>query len=315
MKKNITGMGYAQYIDSEFWYDIDRNKTSEITITDEMADSLMLSTLPYFVKTVHYTGNNKTILHHLRTQYDNLRPGVFTRSVVFMDWNITSRCNLACANCSMFSQYKSLPDVAQRGEDLDIVIKKFSKYTLSKGGPGITIKLMGGEPIVIGKDKIDYIITALHSNGFKVILLTNGIKEYTPPVPIAVENSAKDRYTKPLFHTTMDAPRDHKEFEGVDYSVGCEQVDVCGAMYNSGKLYPCTQAIQISKLQGIPLEEVTVDTLEDMTPLFKARAFSKLCQYCGNFKRIGKHKLDKSKYERADYNSLSKSWEFMNGRD
>jgi len=312
---NTTGMGYAQYIDSDFWYEVDEKKLSTITIIDRMADSKMLSTLPYFIKTIGYTGKNSTILHHLNSQYDNLKPGIWTRSKIFMDWNITSKCNLTCANCSMFSQYKSIPSVAKEGEDLEVVITKFKKYTLKEGGPGITIKLMGGEPLVIGKPKIDNIILRLTQAGFKVILLTNGIMDYTPPIPIAVENSSKDRYTKPLFHTTMDAPRDHKEFDGVDYSKGCEQVDVCGAMYNSGKLYPCTQAIQISNLQKIPLKDVTTDTLEEMTDEFKTKAFNKLCPYCGNFKRIGKHNLDKDNYMRADYNLYSKSWEFMNGRN
>jgi MoaA/NifB/PqqE/SkfB family radical SAM enzyme len=83
-------------------------------------------------------------------------------------WDVTGRCNLRCAHCSVGKSYfageiKEIP----LEQKLEIVDK------LAEGGVKI-LSLLGGEPLVMKEDFFSVIERAV-SRGLKISLVTNGI--------------------------------------------------------------------------------------------------------------------------------------------
>ena len=305
MEVNKKGMGYSAHIEaSEFWQQIDEKKKSNITLPSSIEFTSIITVLPYYIKSVEYLGNNEDIIKHLNLQYEKLSTGLWQRSKTFLSFVVTTQCNLACNNCNLFSQYKGLWTKFSY-EHLEDFITKYAKHTHKNGGDGATVKVTGGEPAVLGS-KLDYILKRLGSEGFKIILLTNGILKYKPPFEIAIEDSAKQVGIIPDFHTTVEAPIDLPEFANFtpeDYSVGCSSAKVCGPCYSEGNLYPCAVAINIHKVKGI---DCTITDLHDEEE--KRAVYANICKYCGLFKKQGYHNLDKSVYTRTENEVISESW-------
>jgi len=291
---------------------IDKVKPSTIDLHDSEV-SEFVKQVPYYIREINYMGNNPDVMDLLYAQYVLLGSTMldadtgivsFVRPKYSIDLDITTKCNLACPNCNKLSNFKST------WKTVDIpYVKNFIQQNEHRGEE-LLVKILGGEP-TLHKD-IQEIIALLVEAKFKVIMLTNGIKEFTPCLPIGIENSSKEKGTLPDFHTTMVAPKDLECFAGVDYSVGCTNASLCGYGNKDGKYYPCPTGgyinEHISAEYGIPdFGRASLERAEMNRP----EAFKTLCQYCGLFKKLGYHNVDKKQFSRTTEQEFSKSWEFF----
>jgi len=297
------------------------NKT--ITLVDSIKPAIIdlhvtemhefIRQVPYYIKEINYIGSNNEIIEELDKQYiltsavqlqQGGRAVNFVRPRYSVDLDITTVCNLSCANCNKLSNFNS----TWRSVDLNYV-KSFIDENKHRGKE-LLVKILGGEPAL--HKQVQEIIHLLYTSGFKVLILTNGVKPFTPCEPIGIENSGKETGTTPDFHTTMVAPRDLACFDGVNYSVGCTNASICGYCSKDGKYYPCATGgyinEHISKEYGIP--DFGMPTIEEALAI-RPEAFKTLCQYCGLFKKLGYHNIDKTQFSRTCVQEYSKSWEFF----
>jgi len=207
-----------------------------------------------------------------------------------VELDITTVCNLACNNCVKLSNFKHTWSTMSMSD-----IKTFIDGVKGKD---VLVKIIGGEPTI--HPNIDDIIL-LVADANDCILVTNGINNYTPPIDIPIENSAKMKNTQPEFHTFMEAPIDLEEYKDCDFSKGCSIADDCGYGYKNGKYYACPIA------PHIPIPQLVYSKLEDIQ---RARplVFSSICQYCGMFKKLGHHNKDKTKLKRTTDLVISSWW-------
>jgi len=210
-----------------------------------------------------------------------------------VELDITTKCNLSCNNCVKLSNYPATW--------FDMSDKSLNKFIEDNKGKDILIKIIGGEPTIV--HNIDEIILKI-SKEFDCILVTNGINKYVPPIDIPIENSSKQKNTQPEFHTMTEAPIDLTIFKNVDYSKGCGIHDNCGYGYKEGLYYVCPIAPHIPESIVTP---VTANSLEGIKNK-KQEAFISTCKYCGMFKKMGHHNIDKSKFTRTDKQVISDSW-------
>jgi len=231
------------------------------------------------------------------------------RNSLSVEIDITTKCNLACNNCSRFSQFKS-SWVDMTLSDIKHFIKENKHY-----GKKLTVNILGGEPTI--HPNIDEIIIMLY-DVFHIVLTTNGIIPYTPPVDITVENSAKEKGEMPLFSTTMLAPIDDDEYKYDDYSVGCYQAEICGAGYTKDGYYPCSIASAIDRMtrsKGGPREGKVGIGKSSIAEAYRHKQdiFNELCRYCGTYKMRNYIHFD-IKYALTDKQEFSNSWKFMEDR-
>lgn len=78
-------------------------------------------------------------------------------------WEITLDCNKNCEYCGS-------KDILNKNSNVDIIdiAKEIAKY------PPKRITITGGEPIMVGEDKLKEVIKILHDAGISVNVLTNG---------------------------------------------------------------------------------------------------------------------------------------------
>ena len=291
-----------------------------IDITDD--ERKYLEYLPMFVDKIFISTRDQRVIRKIKLQYPHVlhevvEPGgtiklLAKRNRLIVDLDITSKCNLTCANCSRFSNLSSTWE-----EMTTSTIEKF-KADNKDYGKNLTVKIIGGEPTI--HPYIDDIIFDLNKY-FHVVLVTNGVKDYKPPVDICIEDSAKWVGINPGFWSTCDAPKDDEKFKDEDYSLGCDNSTHCGNGFTNDGYYPCTIAGSIDRMlrepggpreSMLPLGTTTLD--EAISSCNKSSVFNKLCQYCGFYKRMGFKEAYNPEFERTTEQYYSKSWKFMEGR-
>jgi len=272
-----------------------------------------LNYIPMFVTEVFVSSKDKDVIKTIELNFPNVKHKTNGRIYAkrnnrITTINITTKCNLACNNCSQFSQFPSTW--------IDLSSDKIQEFIDSNitYGKTLTVKVYGGEPTI--DKRIDSILIQLHKH-FHVVLVTNGIKSYTPPVDIAVENSAKSVGVLPEFHATCDAPVDYEEFKDEDYSFGCDTSRVCGTVYGRDGYYPCSIAEPIDRMLMMPggpregKKPLGVDSLEGaMQEANQTKVYNSLCKYCGFYKRMGMSEA----YPTSSIGTkqvFSKSWKFL----
>lgn len=288
---------------------------------DEVTEQEMdyLTYIPMFVNKIFISTKDPEIIHKVQLQYPHLLHQVTEKdgTIKFLgernkrvvDLDITTKCNLTCSNCSRFS---NLTDTWVEMDMEDI--HKFIEDNIEEGS-ALTVKVIGGEPTV--HPQINTILTLL-DKFFHVVLVTNGVKHYEPPVDICVENSAKWVGMEPEFHATCDAPRDNPKYENEDYSFGCDNATSCGSVYTKDGYYPCTIAGSIDRMLNLPKgprhttlgKPTLIDALEETN---RSLVFNELCQYCGFYQRMGFKEAYNNDFNRTTEQFYSKSWEFMDG--
>ena len=274
-----------------------------------------LNYIPMFVTEIFVSSKNPEVLKIIELNFPNIKHQTkgriyAKRNDMITTINITTKCNLACNNCSQFSQFPSTW--------IDLDSTAIDEFILDNReyGKKLTVKVYGGEPTI--DRRIDGILVNLHRY-FHVVLVTNGIKKYTPPVEIAIENSAKSVGVLPEFHATCDAPKDDPAFDGEDYSFGCDTSRVCGTVFGRDGYYPCSIAEPVDRMlrgKGGPREgmkSLGKKTLaEAVAEINQTKVYNALCQYCGFYKRMGMTEA----YPESSIGTeqvFSKSWEFMKG--
>ncbi len=278
-----------------------------------------LAYLPMFVNKLFISTKDKDVMHKIKLQYpnelhyveesDGTMKFLGKRNTMVVDIDITTKCNLTCSNCSRFSNLK---DTWTKMSLLDVATFIADNMVYGKT---LTVKVIGGEPTI--HPEIDRIIMMLNEY-YHVILVTNGVKDYTPPVDICIEDSAKWVGINPEFHATCDAPCDDPKFDTEDYSFGCDNAKSCGSVYTNAGYYPCTIAGSIDRMLNLPdgprKNYLGTRSLEEgLTQANQANVFNELCKYCGFYKRMGFKEAYNPDFERTTEQYYSKSWEFMNG--
>jgi len=273
--------------------------------------------MPMLVKEVFVSGSEEVIaaakLQYPVTEYDN---GYFfkgKRNELIVEMDITSKCNLACPNCVRFSNFTSTWESLSIDE-----IREFIRVN-KHYGKTLTIKVIGGEPLV--HPDINTILVELGEH-FHMMLATNGIMEFwSPPFPMVIENSAKEKGVLPEFHATCDAPIDDPKYDYEDFGLGCDTAYTCENVYTVDGFYPCTVAGSIDRmlrLEGGPRQGMTsfaTETLSScVTPENKKKVFQSLCGYCGFYKKMGFHEAKNTTMVRTTEQVYSESWEFMRGK-
>lgn len=281
-----------------------------------------LSYMPMFVNELFISTYSEELMHKIRLQFPHVlheamdKDGKYKfkgeRNKDVVDIDITSKCNISCNNCSRFSNLSSTWVDLPMGR-----IEKFIKDNAHRGR-NLTVKVIGGEPTI--HPHIDKIIIEL-DRFFHVVLVTNGVKDYTPPVDICIENSAKWIGMNPEFWSTCDAPIDDPEFEDEDFSHGCDTAHSCGSGFTVDGYFPCTIMGSIDRMvrePGGPREGLTSlgegNLAYANTEKNKAMVMSELCKYCGFYKRMGFREAYNKEFERTTEQFYSKSWKFMEGR-
>ena len=272
-----------------------------------------LNYIPMFVTEIFVSSTNEEVIDIIRLNFPNIKHETngriyAKRNARITTINITTKCNLACNNCSQFSQYPSTW-IDLESDAIDKFINDNLLY-----GKQLTVKVYGGEPTI--DKRIDEIIVKLDKE-FHVVLVTNGIKPYTPPVHIAVENSAKSVGVLPEFHATCDAPCDDEAFKDEDYSFGCDTSRVCGSVFGKDGYYPCSIAEPVDRMlmsKGGPREgkePLGVSSIEEaLIERNQTKVYNSLCQYCGFYKRMGMTEA----YPKSTIGTeqvFSKSWLFL----
>lgn len=271
-------------------YDIDSVTSEELSF---------LSGIQRYVPNVSASNCCEEVMNSIELQYGEIlqRTDNFIlakKSEWYVELYITTRCNLACNNCAQFSQYKSTW--------VDMPMEMIDKFINDNKHKSLTVNILGGEPTV--HLHLDDIVCKL-AKYFKVMLATNGIIEYKPSIPIAIENTSKSKGVQPVFSTTMEAPRDLEKYKNDDFSLGCFQANVCGYGYNTNGYYACPIAGAIDKRLGFNLG---ADSLEEAKAI-SSKQFSKLCGYCGTYKT--KNYIHYDVPECTTEQIISKSWKFM----
>jgi len=255
--------------------------------------------VPYFIRKVYYAGADEYVKRHLLLQLR--RDGiVFSRPTHEVAIILTSACNLACANCNMLSNHTSTTSTMT----LDTLSAFISDYTGDKADT--VIRITGGEPTILG-GMLDAALLMLHEAGFGFItVLTNGIKDYTFPSYVSIENSAKEVGVAPMFNTQYIIPAELQQFDDMPeeiYAGGCLQADVCGVTIGTdGTYFPCATGASIYELlyraNLVPFygSIKSLEYVRDTRHTF----FSNMCKYCGMFKKGGYHDIDGSQFNRAE---------------
>lgn len=215
----------------------------------------------------------------------------------YVELYITTKCNLDCNSCAQFSQFKSTW--------IDMPMEQIDKFISDNKKKSLTVNILGGEPTV--HPHLDEIILKLDRH-FTVMLATNGIRKYTPPIPIAIENTSKSKGVMPVFSTTMEAPRDLDKYKGDDFGLGCFQAGVCGYGHNTSGYYACPIAGAIDKRLGFELGSKSLEEAKAR----KTEVFEKLCGYCGTYKT--KNFVHYDVPDCTTEQIISESWKFMEGQ-
>jgi hypothetical protein len=233
------------------------------------------------------------------------RKKAMEKGKLIVEIDINTVCNLSCNNCNRFSQFKS-------------TFKTLDKYYIDEFivankhyGKDLVVAILGGEPTL--HPDIDYIIINLAQH-FNVILTTNGLVHYTPPVDIVIEDSSKTKDTEPVFALTMNAPIDDPVYTDMDFSMGCRQSGICGNGFNERGYYPCSVAMNIDRMMHLPggdlygMSYLASDTLSN-SYAYRSATLNKLCRYCGTFqnRHYGVLKATNLGTEQV----FSRSWKFM----
>ena len=280
------------------------------SITDEEFNFISQG-LNRIVNRVSISTDNDKLRKAIKLQFpivisESTNVGIYRRSKFLVEMDITTKCNLACNNCSRFSQFRTLWNELNPNN-----IDKFIEENRHLGNE-LTVAILGGEP-TLHKD-LNSIILKL-SKYFNVMLSTNGLLPYQPPIDIVIENSAKSKGVMPLFSSTMLAPIDDDTYKNDDYSLGCHQAYICGCGYTNDGYYPCSIASAIdraTRLEGGPRENdkaLGCKSIEEAI-VNKEAIFNELCRYCGTYKMKNFSHFD-IKHQLTDEQPLSKSWEFI----
>lgn len=285
----------------DYWDSIGKPKYAYADV--EIYGEESLTYLPYQLDGITvFNVVTTTLLHALKMQYPiyKLDGTTFTgaRGMVF-DYYITHFCNLSCVNCCALSNIKEVS-----GKDTHIsldVIKKFVADNKHYGKHTI-IKLLGGEPTM--HPQLNEIVDLLVPH-FTVWVLTNGLRKHKTLErnDIFIENSNKVIGEEPLFHTMYMAPIDDERFEGVDYSKGCSMLACGHSIDYEGKWHICTVGRTLKRVIGVDGYDTQYEC-----DINKEEYLSKVCKYCGLFKRQGYHNLDKNLFTRSTEKQFSKFW-------
>lgn len=227
---------------------------------------------------------------------------------IFLQYYITTNCNLNCIACSTFSPLVKRDTCVH----LEYIKKDFKKiYDITENGKKIDILvLMGGEPLV--HPNINEIIQYFGDLGIKLRIVTNGIlipkmnkdffkllNKYQVDVQVSIYKSTK--YEK-IFKTLYE----HKIKYGVYNQNGCfghqylhnEKKEITDCRYRgnvyilkNNKIYTCSETaffdIFDAKFKGQHNLKITEDDyvdLDDVNTLDelkeKRKKVPQLCYYC-----------------------------------
>ncbi len=208
------------------------------------------------------------------------------RSRLFIEIDITYRCNLACFNCNRSLGKGQAPS----NEDMTIdQIRKFVQESIDGNIKWKRIRVLGGEPTLnphlleILSTLIEYKQT--YSPHTLIELTSNGYGEKVQntllkiPKEVLVKNTSKESIVQ-YFHPINKAAKDSFMYRYANYTNGCYVTSTCGIGLTPHGYYPCGIAGSIDRVFGfdkgrkkLPLLE---DTLFDQLQLF--------CSLCGRFR-------------------------------
>ncbi len=252
-----------------------------------------------FVKTVYLY--DKTFMGTLKKQFPKVSGAKMERTEFYTTIDITTVCNLACANCQRASHLKAYA-VAMSMDDIKAFI-----YEHEHLGKRLTVKLLGGEPTMHPyiEEIIDIMLEYFH-----VGIVTNGTTRWHNRRNIWCEDTDKTPHENPMFYTTFDAPVDDSLYDGQDYSLGCRTAEHCGNCVTVDGHYPCNVGGTIDRLL---FDGANAGTLINVNfEGYRKNFFKKMCQYCGVFKFTGYKSQPRPPMINEEVRS--KTFQFLDGK-
>jgi hypothetical protein len=217
----------------------------------------------------------KPVMHLLGTQ--------FSRSLQFVEIDITYRCNLKCNNCNRScTQAPSRTDISLN------IIKNFLEESASRAVPWRRIRVLGGEPTLHPRfyEIIEMLLEYKSTRNpcVRLVVCTNSAGPLVHgrlarlPTGIIVKSTDKGSRQR-LFRPFNMAPVDNTVYRLSEFSAGCRIISDCGLGLTPSGYYPCAVAGGIDRVLGfgagrsrLPAE---TDDMRDLMALF--------CRYCGHF--------------------------------
>jgi hypothetical protein len=151
-----------------------------------------------------------------------------------------------------------------------------------------TIRLLGGEPTLHSSfEEILYILSEykLRFPRVRIEIVTNGyqrkVKRQLLKVPpyFHIENSNKSSNEQKHFYPFNIAPCDLSNFDQIDFSNGCSNMEECGMGLTPMGYYPCPLSGGIDRIAGWKIGRKYIpDHSDDMLDIL-----SKACPLCGRF--------------------------------
>ena len=214
--------------------------------------------------------------------------------------DITYACNLGCHSCNR--------SVSQAPADQMTLeqIRHFIHQSIQQKRKWERIRLLRGEPTVhtqileILRELLEY--KRHHSPRTIVEIATNGygkkVNDMLARMPegVVIVNTFKTSVVQEHFVTFNVAPADLDEYEGVDYTNGCEVPEVAGIGLTKYGFYPCAVAGGIDRIYGLNLGRQSIPDKGDQMK----DELRQLCRFCGHFKR-GDHVI-------GDPQQMSATW-------
>ena len=233
------------------------------------------------IQTRHFPS---TIGLYLRGKFD-LRN---SQAMDVIELEITSVCNLGCANCDRSCS----KDQAPTNETMTVEqVKKFIAQCIQTRKRWYKIKVLGGEPTVHPEWITILNLLKAYRDEYnphaKLELVTNGygpvVNERLKLVPpgVLINNSSKTSRIQPTFCTYAVAPCDVPDYANADYLKGCGIPQLCGMALTRYGYYLCGAGASVDRVFGLGLG---IRELSEVTPgkFFQSRKI--LCRYCGHFK-------------------------------
>ncbi len=202
-----------------------------------------------------------------------------------MQLDLTSFCNLKCANCERSIGQAPCKDYISLEQ-----MEKFVDESMVSGTAWRAVHLIGGEPTLHPQffDALDILKRYKDLNtACYVVIWTNGygkkVNDVLSQLPpwTRIENSKKDPTVVPKFVSYNVAPIDLKKYENADFTKGCYVTEHCGITLTKYGYYPCGPGATVDRVFGF---DVGIKRLQDVTDDALTEQLDLLCRYCGYFK-------------------------------
>lgn len=207
----------------------------------------------------------------------------FQPSRVYIEIDITYKCNLKCINCN-----RSCAQAPSRLEMPVTTIEAFIAQSINQGIAWKRIRILGGEPTLHSGvlEIIDRLMEyrRIHNPPVRLVVGTNfhgsRVREVLQQLPqtVAIKSTLKTSRTN-LFRPFNVAPVDTRFNRFSDYSCGCRIIKECGLGLTPSGYYMCAVAGGIDRIFGYQLGRLHLPDLSDGF-VDQMAAF---CPLCGHF--------------------------------